>query len=118
MTWWCWEMSGSNDNRPAWSWRSAAVAVVFGVAAALMVARAFELQVLRKDFLQHQGIARHVRAVEIPAHRGMITDRNGEPLAVSTPVASVWVNPQELGEAARRLPELARIIDEDPRALL
>lgn len=100
------------------AWRSAAVTVMFVAGAALMLARAFELQVMRKDFLQDQGQARHVRVVEIPAHRGMITDRNGEPLAVSTPVASVWVNPRELGEAASRLPEIADVLGEDVRKLV
>lgn len=99
-------------------WRSALVVALFFAGAALMVARAFELQVLRKDFLQDQGQARHLRVVEMPTHRGMITDRHGEPLAVSTPVASVWVNPKELGENARRLPEIAAILDEEPGSLL
>lgn len=116
-------MLSNNDNknlekRPQWAWRSGLVTALFVVGAALMVARAFDLQVLRKDFLQDQGQARHVRTVEMPAHRGMITDRNGEPLAVSTPVASVWVNPRELSAAATRLPELAKLLQEDPRELV
>lgn len=76
-----------------------------------MSGRAVDLQVLRTDFLQGQGQARHLRVVEMPAHRGMITDRNGEPLAVSTPVASVWVNPADLKESVERLPELAGLLD-------
>lgn len=116
-------MPSNNDNnnlekRPQWMWRSALVTAVFVVGAVLMVARAFDLQVLRKDFLQDQGQARHVRTVEMPAHRGTITDRNGEPLAVSTPVASVWVNPRELSAAAARLPELANVLQENPRDLV
>lgn len=112
-------MQNDNDSiQRRLNGRAMFVMTVFVAGAVLLTARAFELQVLRTDFLQDQGQARHVRVVEMPAHRGMITDRNGEPLAVSTPVSSVWVNPHELGENARRLPELAQLIGKDPRALL
>lgn len=107
-----------DDARPRWVWRSTFVCALFATGALAMAGRAFELQVLNKEFLQDQGQARHVRVMEMPAHRGMITDRNGEVLAVSTPVASVWVNPQELGESARRLPEVAAVLEENPRDLL
>lgn len=112
-------MQSVDDNKQAawahgsWAWRSAFVAVLFFAGALLMVARAVDLQVLRSDFLQDQGQARYVRVVEMPAHRGMITDRNGEILAVSTPVASVWANPQEMEESISRLPEVAKIIGAD-----
>ena len=72
--------------------------------------RAFDLQVLNNDFYRQQGDARALREVAIPASRGMITDRNGEPLAVSTPVESVWANPQELLKHSDRVPELARAL--------
>ncbi len=65
----------------------------------LLAVRAFDLQVLRKQFLKQQGDMRHVSAVSVSAYRGMILDRNGEPLAISTPVKSIWVNPQELADA-------------------
>jgi len=45
------------------------------------------------QFLQHQGQVRTIREQEIPAYRGAITDRNGEPLAISTPLAALWLNP-------------------------
>lgn len=64
----------------------------------VLAARDYDLQVLRRDFLSLQGDARRQRVVEIPAHRGMITDRNGEPLAISTPVDSIWVNPSQFLE--------------------
>ena len=83
-----------------------------------MVARAVDLQVISKDFLQDQGQARHLRVVEIPAHRGMIVDRNGEPLAVSTPVASVWVNPQQLEDGIDKLPALADLLGWSTEKLL
>jgi cell division protein FtsI (penicillin-binding protein 3) len=62
----------------------------------LLVLRAIDLQFLERDFLQGQGDARQVRTVLEPAYRGVILDRNGEPLAISGPVDSVWAHPGEL----------------------
>ncbi len=84
-----------------------------GLAAVTLLYRAVCLQVLDKEFLLHQGEARHLRVVSLPAHRGMIQDRNGEPLAISTPVESVWINPQELGGEQQRIPELAKLLSMD-----
>ena len=74
------------------------VGIVFAVAA-VMLWRAVDLHVLNKDFLQSQGNARYMRTMPVAAHRGVITDRHGEPLAVSTPVDSVWINPAEFMSA-------------------
>lgn len=60
----------------------------------MLLGRAMFLQVFDKQFLQKQGDRRHVGVVIVPAYRGKILDRNYEPLAISTPVESVWVNPQ------------------------
>ncbi|MDN3517408.1 penicillin-binding protein 2 [Aquisalimonas lutea] len=98
-------------------WRYVAVLVAFALLTGALAWRAVDLQVVRNDFLQHQGDARHLRVVSDPAHRGMITDRNGEPLAISTPVHSVWAHPGNLLEAHERLPELARVLDLDAPAL-
>lgn len=76
-------------------------------AAGSMVARAAYLQLIHDDFLQEQGNERFLRVAEVPAHRGMILDRNGEPLAVSSPVDSIWANPKELVEQRERWPALA-----------
>jgi cell division protein FtsI (penicillin-binding protein 3) len=81
-----------------------------GLAAAVLVWRAVSLQVLDNQFLQDQVQARHIRVVSLSAHRGKITDRNGEPLAISTPVESVWVNPQQLGGELQRIPELEQVL--------
>ena len=70
---------------PVWRARLLLLLVYFGFL--VLAARAFYLQGLRNDFLQHKGETRYARVVEISAHRGMVTDRNGEPLALSTPVA-------------------------------
>ncbi len=83
--------------------------VLIGMLVAL-VGRVLSLQILDTEhgyeFLQSQGEMRAVRTAEIPAYRGVITDRRGEPLAVSTPVISIWVNPSVLADSPR-LPELA-----------
>lgn len=76
-----------------------------------LVGRAFHLQVVDNEFYRKQGDERILREIAIPTSRGMITDRNGEPLAVSTPVESVWGNPQELLANPERIPELAEALD-------
>lgn len=68
------------------------------IVAGLLSWRAVYLHVQDGDFLRGQGDARHLRVVPIPAYRGVIEDRHGDPLAISTPVDSVWVNPKEFLE--------------------
>jgi cell division protein FtsI (penicillin-binding protein 3) len=95
-------------------WRFKAVVGVLGILMTLLVWRVLSLQVLNlehgREFLQGQGAMRSVRTAEIPAYRGVITDRRGEPLAVSTPVVSIWANPLLLKDSPR-LPELAQALD-------
>ena len=94
------------------------VSACFGLVAVALVARAVQLQVLDKEFLNEQADTRHLRTEKISAHRGTITDRNGEPLAISTPVDSVWANPKELASAVDRVPELAVVLGLDPDILM
>ena len=93
------------------------VSIVFAVAAFALMVRAVYLQVLNTEFLNQQADARHLHTEKISAHRGMIMDRNGEPLAVSTPVDSVWANPQEFAPAIDSLPALAKTLNLDPELL-
>lgn len=72
--------------------------------------RMVDLTVIHRDFLMRQGNARILRILETPAYRGMITDRNGVPLAISTPVESVWINPQDFVTDAKTLKEFADIL--------
>ncbi len=83
----------------------------------LLAGRSAQLQLVDHEFLQGQADARHLRVVEVPAHRGMMTDRNGEPLAISTPVQSVWANPKELVAAPADLRGLARLLKLKPEQL-
>lgn len=80
------------------------------IAAALLVWRLVDLHVLRKDFLQGEGDARALRVVSMAAHRGMIVDRHGEPLAISTPVDSVWANPGDVQFEGKQRAQLARLL--------
>ena len=94
------------------------VGVFFAMLATSLFARAVHLQVLNKDFLNRQADSRHLRTEKISAHRGSITDRNGEPLAISTPVDSVWANPQELATAVDDVPRLAESLGLDSQLLM
>ncbi|MEM9209376.1 MAG: penicillin-binding transpeptidase domain-containing protein [Pseudomonadota bacterium] len=98
--------------------RSVVVLVFFALAATSLLARAVHLQILNKDFLNDQADSRHLRTETITAHRGTITDRNGEPLAISTPVDSIWANPKELAGAVDRLPRLAQELGVESQMLM
>lgn len=76
-----------------------------------------DLTVLHRKFLQGQGNARSLRVVDIPAYRGMITDRNNTPLAISTPVESVWVNPKEFSPDKPQFMQLAKHLNISPKEL-
>jgi len=75
------------------------------------------LHIIDRDFLQSQGDARTIRTVPLVANRGVITDRNGEPLAVSSPVKSIWVNPQEIGNKPSQIQRLATELQLDVTSL-
>ncbi|HET6435235.1 MAG TPA: penicillin-binding transpeptidase domain-containing protein [Xanthomonadaceae bacterium] len=90
--------------------RVAVVCACLALCSLALVGRAVDLQLIDNDFYRQQGDARFLREIPIPTSRGMITDRNGEPLAVSTPVESIWGNPQELLKVPDRLPQLAQAL--------
>ena len=94
------------------------IGVFFSLVAVSLVARAVHLQVFNRDFLNQQADTRHLRTERISAHRGTITDRHGEPLAISTPVDSIWANPSKLAPAVDRIPELARVLGVDSQQLM
>ncbi len=98
-------------------WRFRLVLGVLFAMVAVIVWRIVDLHVFDHDFLKAHGDARSVRHNPIPAHRGLITDRNGEPLAVSTPVTTLWGNPKELMGARQHWPTLAAALGLDPQAL-
>lgn len=93
--------------------RLAVVAVGMGLIATALLARAVHLQVVDHAFLKDQGDQRFVRERVIPVSRGTISDRNGEPLAISTPVESIWAQPDELAQHPARHAELAAALGVD-----
>jgi cell division protein FtsI (penicillin-binding protein 3) len=90
-------MSTKNQyENSASSWRHYTVMVLGLVLFSLLLVRLTQLQVLQTDFLKGESDRRTVRDHKIHAFRGMVVDRNGEPLAVSTPVKSIWLNPKQI----------------------
>ncbi len=94
----------------SFGWRAHLLLGLLGLAALGLIYRAVNLQLVDHGFLAKEGDARFSRVLEITAHRGTITDRYGEPLAVSTPVDSIWVNPSELALATDQIPRLAKAL--------
>lgn len=92
------------------------IAVLLGMVG-VIAWRIVDLHVFDHDFLKAHGDARSVRHIPIPAHRGLITDRNGEPLAVSTPVITLWGNPKELMRTRKQWPALAAALGQDVEVL-
>jgi cell division protein FtsI (penicillin-binding protein 3) len=96
-------------------WRFYSVIGVMGALVVVLIGHVASLQVLPNtdkgfEFLQDQGESRTLRTETIPAYRGVITDRNGSPLAVSTPVATIWANPKVLLQSPQRFAELAQAL--------
>lgn len=98
-------------------WRRLSVLAVFVCIVVVLAGRALDMQVLHSAFFEQQGDARQLRHVTIPANRGDIVDRNGEPLAISTPVNSIWLNPQEFSADDKSLKQLARLLSVDASSL-
>ena len=90
-------MSRESVSQALRYWRLYLVYVAMAACVGVILWKIANLHIVDRDFLQGQGDARTIRTEPIAAHRGIITDRNGEPLAVSTPVSSIWVNPKEIG---------------------
>lgn len=84
---------------------------------AILVGRIAYLMIINQSFLVHQGDARQIRKVNIPAYRGMIVDRNNLPLAISSPVQSLWIDPKHFFAEAGELNKLAALIGMDPKQL-
>jgi len=94
-------------------WRATVLFAMLLAGLAGLLGRGVYLQGIHDDFLQKKGNARYSRVIEVSAHRGMISDRNGEPLAVSTPVESVWASPPDVEADRRQVRKLAQILGMD-----
>ena len=108
----------AKEKARIYRWRFYGVAALLLLLLLALVWNLVKIQVLPDvhrgfQFLQNQGLARTLRIEPIPAFRGVITDRYGEPLAISTPVFSLWANPKELMTVPEELPVLAAALDVD-----
>lgn len=97
---------------PAWRRRTLLIVLLSGFI--VLLGRSVYLQGLHTDFLQQKGDARYGRTLTLSAHRGMVTDRNGEPLAISTPVESVWASPPDVTINTDQLKKLAQLMQMKP----
>ncbi len=106
-------MDSKNREKPikVALWRPAVIAGVMVLCGVAVVLRAAEIQLLDNDFYQQHAQSRQQRVKEMKAPRGVIADRNGHPIAVSTPTYAIWGHPGKLLEAPQRLPELADLLE-------
>lgn len=98
-------------------WRIRFVWLVLALLLLVVMGRLVQLHLLDSEFLKQQGDVRTLRVEPIEAYRGMITDRHGEPLAVSSPVATLWVNPQQFPQDAEAVRLLAERVNQRPADL-
>lgn len=117
-----WSSIGTNKSTqqiirlPAWRRRILLGLVMTGLV--LMLSRSIYLQSLHKTFLQQKGAARYARSLVLSSHRGMITDRNGEQLAISTPVESIWANPSDVEIDQEKRFQLAKLLGLNSKELI
>jgi cell division protein FtsI (penicillin-binding protein 3) len=100
---------------PGWRGRFVLLALLVGFAA--LLARAVYLQGINDEFLQNKGESRYERVIELSATRGRVTDRNGDVLAISTPVKSIWAIPEDARLPPGQVRKLAQLLDMDAREL-
>lgn len=110
-------MTDNTEATVGRGWRLWLVLVLLLLVAVGITARMLTLYVDEQEFLQTQGDARTLRTVQVPAHRGIITDRNGEPLAVSAPVATIWADPKMMDFQHAGLAKLAVLLKTNKKKL-
>ena len=98
-------------------WRATVLFAVMLCGLAVLLVRGLYLQGIHNDFLQEKGEARYSRLIEVSAHRGKISDRNGEPLALSTPVESVWASPAEVKANPLQIKKLSKVLGMSEKVL-
>jgi cell division protein FtsI (penicillin-binding protein 3) len=100
-----------------YTWRFYFLLIVLGACFLALVARLVYLSVFNRSFLEDQGNSRALRVVDLAGSRGVIMDRNGVPIAISTPVDSVWINPQMFSANTMEMRKLATILHTDANTL-
>ncbi|MBV2091036.1 MAG: penicillin-binding protein 2 [Candidatus Thiodiazotropha sp. (ex Ctena orbiculata)] len=104
-------------RQPSYRARRYTVLAVLALAYVSLIWQSVDRQVFETAFLQEQGERRYLRTMKVSASRGMITDRNGEPLSISTPVKSVVANPRVVKSDNQTIGALAAILDLNPDRL-
>ncbi|MCG8050307.1 MAG: penicillin-binding protein 2 [Candidatus Thiodiazotropha endolucinida] len=104
-------------RQPSYRARRYTVLAVLALAYVSLIWQSVDRQVFETAFLQEQGERRYLRTMKVSASRGMITDRNGEPLSISTPVKSVVANPRVVKSDNQTIGALASILDLNPDRL-
>ncbi|MCG7870773.1 MAG: penicillin-binding protein 2 [Candidatus Thiodiazotropha lotti] len=104
-------------RQPSYRARRFTVLAVLALAYVSLIWQSVDRQVFETAFLQEQGERRYLRTMKVSASRGMITDRNGEPLSISTPVKSVVANPRAVKSDNQTIGALASILDLNPDRL-
>ncbi|MBE0505363.1 MAG: penicillin-binding protein 2 [Marinospirillum sp.] len=107
-------MSSVHQPSSTSPWRLRLVWIVLLPLLLILVGRLVQLHLFEREFLKRQGDVRTLRVESIQAHRGMITDRHGEPLAISSQVATLWANPRQLPRDAQQIHALAVALGETP----
>jgi len=110
--------SKQQAKSPFRRWRYVGVLFLLFICMCALLWRMVYLTIFNRPFLKKQGDARIIRTIELPAYRGMITDRNGEPLAISTPIDSVWIDPQIFTSSPEQVQQLAEKLSLAPYEIL
>lgn len=99
---------------PSYRARRLFVLVLLAVAFSALIWASVDRQIFQTAFLQEQGDRRYLRTMHVSAGRGMITDRNGEPLAISTPVKTVTANPRRVAAGRETVGALSAALNLNP----
>ncbi len=99
------------QNNENYTWRIYVIGFVLALGVIGLLSRLLDLTIFNRHFLLQQSNARVLRVISTPAYRGMITDRTGIPLAISTPVDSVWIDPQMFSPAAQQYQQLSHLLN-------
>jgi cell division protein FtsI (penicillin-binding protein 3) len=110
-------LTESDIRARSYRWRSLLVLTLVMGGSLGLVARAIQLQLVQSAALKKRGDGETLRVVTIKANRGEIVDRTGEPLALSSPVDSIWADPPVLNDNIDQLPRLAKALGQDQQAL-
>lgn len=96
-----------NQSLKTYSWRLYFIVSLLICLCVGLIWRIIQLGVIKHDFLLNEGANRSIRVLEVPAFRGKILDRNGEVLAISVPVDSIWINPKSFSASQAQIDALA-----------